>query len=58
MFELNFIKIKTHGNIIQFLLRLVKIDSDKVIDLLLYKSHYALIKKLNVFLGDHQENFI
>ena len=35
-----------------------KNDSDKVIDLLLYKNHYALIKKLHVFLGDHHKNFI
>ena len=33
-------------------------DLDRVIDLLIYKNHYALIKKLNVFLGDHHKNFI
>ena len=27
-------------------------------DLLIYKNHYALNKKLNVFLGDHHKNFI
>ena len=32
-----------------------KNDPDKVIDSLIYKNHYALIKKLNVFLGDHQK---
>ena len=31
--------------------------SDKVVDLLIYKNHYALIKKLHVFLGDHNKNF-
>ena len=35
-----------------------KNDSDKVMDLLLYKNHYALIKKLNVSLGDHNTNSI
>ena len=35
-----------------------KSESDKVIDLLIYKNHYALIKKLNVFLGDHHKTFI
>ena len=30
-----------------------KNDSDRVIDLLIYKNHCAPIKKLNVFLGDH-----
>ena len=31
--------------------------SGKVIDLLTYKNHYALIKKLNIFLGNHNKNF-
>ena len=35
-----------------------KNESDNVIDLLIYKNHYALIKKLDVFLGDHHENFV
>ena len=35
-----------------------KNDSDRVIDLAIYKSHYILIKKLNTFLGDHNKNFI
>ena len=39
-------------------MRLVKNNSDKLIDLLIYKNHYALIKKSNVFLGDHHKNFI
>ena len=34
-----------------------KNESDTTIDLLFYKNHYALIKKLNVFLGDHHKNF-
>ena len=33
-------------------------ESDRVAELLIYKSHHALIKKLNVFLGDHHKNFI
>ena len=28
-----------------------KNESDKIIDLLIYKNHYVLIKKLNVFIG-------
>ena len=35
-----------------------KIESDRVVDLLIYKNHYAPIEKLNVFLGDHHKNFI
>ena len=33
-----------------------KNESYRVIDLI-YKNHYALIKKLNVFLGDHHKFF-
>ena len=39
-------------------MRLVKNDSDRVIDLAIYKNHYALIEKLDVFLGDHNKNYI
>ena len=34
------------------------IDSDRVIDLAIYKNQYVLIKKLDVFLGDHNKKFI
>ena len=32
--------------------------SDGVVDLLIYKNHYALIKNINVFLGNHHKSFI
>ena len=35
-----------------------KNDSGNVIDLLIIKNHYATIKKLKVFSGDHNKNFI
>ena len=35
-----------------------KNNSDRVIDLGIYKNHYVLIKKLDVFLGDHNKKFI
>ena len=35
-----------------------KNSSDRVIDLAIYKNHYVLIKKLDVFLGDHNKKFI
>ena len=35
-----------------------KNGSDNVIDLLICKNHYALIKKLHVFLGDHNKSFV
>ena len=33
-------------------------ESDRVIDLLIYKNQYSLIEELNVFLGDHHKTFI
>ena len=35
-----------------------KNNSDRVIDLAIYRNHYVLIKKLDVFLGDHNKKFI
>ena len=39
-------------------MKLVKNNSDEVIDLAIYKNHYFLLKKLDVFIGDHNEKFI
>ena len=33
-------------------------ESDRVVDLLIYRIHYALIKKLHVILGDHNKSFV
>ena len=33
-------------------------ESNRVVDLLINKNYYALIKKLNECLGDHHKNFI
>ena len=35
-----------------------KNNSDRVIDLAIYKNHYILIKKLDVFLADHNKKYI
>ena len=35
-----------------------KTESDRVVDYLIYKNHYVLIKKVNVFLSDHHKIFI
>ena len=35
-----------------------KNNSDRVIDLAIYKNHYVLIKKLDVFLSDHNKKII
>ena len=58
MFELNFYhdKNKWKHNLIP--IEISKNEADRVVDLLIYKNHYALIKKLNVFSGDHLKIFI
>ena len=58
IFELNFYQDgdKWKHNLIP--IEISKNESDIVVDLLFYKNHYALIRKLNVFLGDHHKNFI
>ena len=33
-------------------------NSDRVIDLAVFKNHYILIKKLDIYLGDHNKKFI
>ena len=57
MFELNFCqdKIKWKHNL--FPIEISKSGSDIVVDLLIYKNHYAPKKILNVCLGDHNKNF-
>ena len=58
IYELNFYQDgdKWKHNLIPTIIS--KNDSDKVIDLLIYKNHYALIKKLHVFLGNHNKSFV
>ena len=58
IYELNFYQDgdKWKHNLIP--IEISKNESDNVIDLLIYKNHYALIKKLHVFLGDYHKNFI
>ena len=58
IFELNFYQHGNKGkhNLIPF--EISKNKSDRVVDLIIYKKHYALIKKINVNLGDHHKNLI
>ena len=35
-----------------------KNNSDKVIDLLIYKNHYVLIRKSHMLLGKHDSKFV
>ena len=58
IFELIFYQDQNKWKHNLFLIENSKNESDKVMDLLIYKNHYALIKKLNVFLEDHNKNFI
>ena len=58
VFELNFHQDKNKWRHILIPIEISKNYSGRVIDLLICKNHYALIKKFNVFLGDHHKNFI
>ena len=39
-------------------IEIIKNKLDRILDLAIYKNHFALIKKLNAFLGDHRKTFI
>ena len=58
IYELNFYQDgdKWKHNLLP--IEISKNESDNVIDFLIYKNHYALIKKLHVFLGDHNKSFV
>ena len=58
IFELNFYQDQNKWRHKLIPIEVSKTYSDRVIDLIIYKNHYALIKKLDVFLGDHNKKFI
>ena len=58
IFELNFYQDQNQWKHKLIPIEIRKNNSDKVIDLAIYKNHYVVNKKLNVFLGDHNEKFI
>ena len=58
LFELNFYQDKNKWKHNLIPIEISKNKSDRVVDLSIYKNHYALIKKLNVFSGDHHKTFI
>ena len=58
IFEINFYQVQNKWKHNLILIEESKNDSDRVVDLLIYKNHYALNKKLNVLLGDHHKIFI
>ena len=58
IFELNFYQDQNQWKHKLIPVEVSKNNSDRVIDLAIYKNHYVLIKKLDVFLGDHYKKFI
>ena len=58
IFELNFYQDQNTWKHKLIPIEISKNNSDRVIDLAIYKNHYVLIKKLDVFLGDHNKKFI
>ena len=58
IFELNFYQYQNQWENKLIPIEVSKNDSDKVIDIGILKNRYFLIKKLNVFLGDHNKKFI
>ena len=58
IFELNFYQDQNQWKHKLIPLEISKNNSDRVIDLAIYRNHYVLIKKLDVFLGDHNKKYI
>ena len=56
--ELNFYQDQNQWRHKLIPIEISKNDVDRVIDLAIYKNHYVLIKKLDVFLGDHNKKYI
>ena len=55
IFEFNFFQDKNKWKHDLFPIEISKNESDRVVDLLIYKIFYVLIKKLHVFLGDNHK---
>ena len=58
IFEINFYQDGDNWQHILIPIEIRKDESDKFIDLSIYKNHYALIKKLHVYLGNHNKSFV
>ena len=58
IFEIKFYQDQNKGRHKKIPVEISKNNSDRVIDLAIYKNHYILIKKLDVFSGDHNKKFI
>ena len=58
IYELNFYQNGDKWKLNLIPIEIIKNGSDKVVDLLIYKNHYAFIKRIHVFLGDHNKSFV
>ena len=58
IFEVNFYQDQYKWKHKLIPIEISKNNSDRVIDVATYKNHYVLMKKLDVFLGDHDKKFI
>ena len=58
MFEINFYQDQNQWKHKLIPIEVSENDSDRVIDLAIYKNHYVLTKRIDVFLGDHNKKFI
>ena len=58
IFELNFYQDQNQWKHKLIPIEISKNNVDRVIDLAIYKNHYVLFKKLDVFLGDHNKKYI
>ena len=58
IFELNFYQDQNQWKHKLIPIEISKNNSDRVIDLAIYKNHYVLIKKLDVYLEDHNKKYI
>ena len=58
IFELNFDQDQNQWKHKLIPIEFSKNDSNRIINLAIYKKHYVLIKKLDVFLGDHNKKYI
>ena len=58
IYEINFYQDQNQWKHKLIPIEISKNNSDRVINLAIYKNHYVLIKKLDVFLGDRNKKFI
>ena len=58
VYELNFYQDGDKWKHTLIPIKISKNDSDKIINLLIYKNHQALIKKIHIILGNHNRSFV